>query len=318
MNILVPINNFDDVKIYLERGANEFYMGFYDNKWQDKFGVYGDLNRLTGYGKQANRYSFSQIISIIPKIKSMGGSLFITFNSSMYSGEQLEFIEEYLIELKKTKVDGVIISCPELIKRCEKNNLFCVMSTIAGSYNTDIIKFYQSLGARRVIIPRDVTLKDMEEITKNIDNMEFEVFIMRSGCRYSDSNCLGLHRSENCTLCGTLDLMHEKIVVEKESSEDKKSIMENHTLFKDRFHNDACGLCAIYDFLQMGINACKVVGRKQSNDEIKEDIFLIKKNIDIANHSNNKEQYLSNMIFPKNKDYRCDKGLSCYYPEVRF
>ncbi len=312
MKILVPINDINLVEEYIECGAKEFYLGFYDDDWTKQFGIYGDINRLTGHGKKANQYNIWEIEKLIKRIHQNSGSAYITFNASMYSKEQLTYVEKYLYQLKRYQVDGVIVSCPELVELCVKYDLFCVMSTIAGAYNTDIINFYKNMGAGRVIIPRDVTLKDMREIVTKVSDIEYEVFIMRSGCRYSDSNCLGLHRNELCTLCGSLDGYEEKLY----GSSTKHK--QNHDLFKNRFHADACGICTIYDFLQMNINACKVVGRKQNVDEVKEDIRLIKQNIDIALQCTSKEEYLQNMIFPGNKDYRCKDGLSCYYPEVRF
>ena len=312
MKILVPINDIKQVDDYISCGAEEFYLGFYEEEWVKRFGEYGDLNRLTGYGKKANQYNLKEVAALIKMIKDKGGSAFITFNSSMYSKEQLFYIDRYMSQLSKYKVDGVIVSCPELVELCMKHNLFCVMSTIAGAYNTDIIEFYKKMGAGRVIIPRDVMLSDMRQIVSQVSDMEFEVFIMRSGCRYSDSNCLGLHRSELCTLCGSLDGYIEDL------DDYNEQYIDNHNLFKNRFHSDTCGICTIYDFLQMNINACKIVGRKQNIEEIKCDIRLIKKNIEIAINCYSKDEYLSKMIFPKNMDYRCREGLSCYYPEVRF
>ena len=312
MKILVPINDINQVDDYISCGAEEFYLGFYEEGWLKRFGEYGDLNRLTGYGKMANQYDLKEVAVLIKMIKDKGGSAFITFNSSMYSKEQLSYIDRYMSQLSKYKVDGIIVSCPELVELCMKHNLFCVMSTIAGAYNTDIIEFYKKMGAGRVIIPRDVMLSDIRQIVSQVSDMEFEVFIMRSGCRYSDSNCLGLHRSELCTLCGSLDGYIEEL------GDYNEQYIDNHNLFKNRFHSETCGICTIYDFLKLNINACKVVGRKQNIEEIKSDIRLIKKNIEIALNCSSKEEYLSKMIFPENKDYRCREGLSCYYPEVRF
>ena len=44
MNILVPLNNIEFLKDYINAGAGEFYMGFYDEEWNKNFGNYSDIN----------------------------------------------------------------------------------------------------------------------------------------------------------------------------------------------------------------------------------------------------------------------------------
>lgn len=60
MNVLVPLNNISHIDDYIEAGAKEFYIGFYDEAWWEKFGEYADINRLTGFKKDANPYSFEE------------------------------------------------------------------------------------------------------------------------------------------------------------------------------------------------------------------------------------------------------------------
>lgn len=318
MNILVPVNDKDHVADYIRSGASEFYIGFYDSEWQKLFGDYADINRLTGYRESANPYDFKEVLDIIPKVRALGGSVYITFNSSMYSEEQLDYMERYFGPLKEAGADGVIVSCPELVDRCSKAGLFCVMSTIAGTYNTDIIRFYKSLGAGRVILPRDVTMDEMKMITDEISDIEYEVFIMRSGCMFSDSNCLGMHRNERCSICKSIKSADNDIVMKDFDFHRLNRGEHNNYLYNNWFHSYSCGLCSIYRFMEMNITACKIVGRADGWSYICGDIELIKMNIDIASKCSSNEYYLEQMIFPDDRRERCNMGLSCYYPEMRF
>lgn len=80
----------------------------------------------------------------------------------------------------------------------------------------------------------------------------------------------------------------------------------------------ACGLCAIYDLVAAGIDACKIVGRYENTDEVAEDVRLIRLNIDVAKHSGNREEFLDNMTRHTLHRERCYLSLGCYYPEARF
>jgi putative protease len=318
MKILVPVNNLEHVRDYVKSGATEFYVGFHDIKWESKFGKYADINRLTGYGTSANPFSFEELLELIPVIQEKGGTVFITFNSSIYSQAQLDEMRRYMEALKKVNVDGIIVSCPELVLMAREYGLFCVISTIAGCYNSDIIHYYQDLGAQRIILPRDITLDDMKTIRSMYKQMEFEIFIMRCGCMFSDSNCLGMHRKEKCSFCLSLRDAYNEVVSGDESFAMHSAAEHNNQLFQDEFHQYSCGLCAIFHFISMNITAGKIVGRGDDWKRICAEIENVKRNIDIAKDCKTSEEYLKRMIIPDDRRDRCNMGLSCYYPEVRF
>lgn len=97
MKILVPLNNAELLQKYIDAGADEFYIGFHDLQWSEKFGKYADINRMSGFGMNANRYSFEEILRIAKRIKINNKSVFITLNANTYSEEQIDYIlREYV------------------------------------------------------------------------------------------------------------------------------------------------------------------------------------------------------------------------------
>ena len=54
---------------YIAAGAGEFYIGFYDNAWWERFGEYADINRMSGFKKDANPYSLEEVGEIIKNVK---------------------------------------------------------------------------------------------------------------------------------------------------------------------------------------------------------------------------------------------------------
>ena len=62
MKILVPLNSEECLEEYVEAGADELYMGFYDEKWFETFGEYADINRMSGFKEKANRYDFEGML----------------------------------------------------------------------------------------------------------------------------------------------------------------------------------------------------------------------------------------------------------------
>ncbi len=318
MKALVPLNNVEHIDDYIEAGAGEFYLGFYDEAWHDQFGEYADINRLTGFKKNANPYNLEEVISIIEDTKKKGVMMYVTFNASVYSQAQLDYMVRYMERLKATSLDGVIVSCPELVEMASKLGMNVVVSTISAAYNEDTVKFYRDLGAKRIILPRDLSMDEIESIVKAVPDVEYEVFLMRNGCRYSDGNCLGFHRSEMSAICGCLGGAHRTLQYEKNDFKTRHEVELNDILYTKFFHSNACGLCSVYRFVKMGIAAGKIVGRSDEWQYICRDINLIKQNVEIAKKCESEEEYLDKMILPEDEAMMCKLGLSCYYPEVRF
>lgn len=319
MNILVPLNHTAHLEEFLDAGATEFYIGFYDKEWEERFGTYSDINRLSGFRQSANRYSFEELLEELlqlPKlVPTERVSIYVTLNASAYSKEQMSKLRSYLERLRQCGIRGVIVSNLELAMLAKEVGVPAIVSAIAGVYNAETVKVYQEFGATRVILPRDLSTKEIAQIIQQVPDMEYEIFLMRNGCIFSDSNCLGFHRKELCSVCGTLAeaQVHFKC---KEAFE--PYIRLNHNIYSHDFHENACGLCGIYRFLQLGVSACKIVGRSEDYQAICQDIRYVSENIRIAKECKNEEEYRKRMRFPDNKAELCNSGLSCYYPEIRF
>lgn len=318
MNILVPLNSAEHLDDYMKCGAKEFYIGFYEKEWTQTFGEYADINRLTGFKESANPNNLEQMITVIERIKEKEGIVFVTFNASSYSEKQLEYIRTYFKRLAKTKVDGVIVSCIELVNIAVEEGLTASISTISGIYNSDIGRFYYEHGASRIILPRDLSLEEIGKIKENLPQPEYEVFIMRNGCTFSDSNCLGLHRRELNSFCTCFCGSKSEFLRPIHDFTLRHQMELNHILFNQYYHNMACGICGIYRLLNLGVAACKIVGRSDGWEFVCEDIKVIHENIQLAKECKSEEEYLKRMIFPDNQKEMCKLGLSCYYPEVRF
>lgn len=318
MKLLVPLNNIEHLKDYIHAGAREFYIGFYDTAWSETFGEYADINRMSGFKKKANPNSLQEVIEIIKKVKKLGKSIYVTFNSSMYSDEQMNFIRYYFEELKRADVDGVIVSCLELVLLANEVGVISVVSTIGGVYNSDLVRFYQENGVKRIILPRDLSMEEIKKIKNTVPDMEYEVFLMRNGCRYSDGNCLGFHRSEKRSICNELTNVPSQLYLEHNTFDTHHAFELNDLIYSQNFHTFACGLCAIYDFVKLGITAGKIVGRSDEWQWICDDILDAQDNIHLAENCKSKEEYLEAMKFPKGQPVMCKLGFSCYYPEIRF
>ena len=319
MKVLVPLNSKEHLEEYVEAGAEELYIGFYDEKWFETFGPYADINRMSGFKEKANKYNFREMLQVIKKIKALGQSAFITMNANCYSHEQIEFMKEhYFPEIMEAGADGLICSDIHLIREASKAGIPTVASTMCAIYNLDIAKYYYDAGMRRMILPRDLSLDEIDSICKALPDVEYEVFFMRNGCIFADCYCLGMHRRECGATCAFIRSHPKETILERKGFEEEHAVNLNDYLYNEIFHRETCGMCALYRMKEMGVRSLKIVGRSAQHEAVCEDIRLAKKNIEIAEKASSEKEYLDSMIFPANKKRKCLSGLSCYYPEVRF
>ena len=319
MGILVPLLNIDWIKPLIEAGAEEFYAGFHDLAWKEQFKGKWDLNRMSEFGDDANPMNFERLLEAARLISNYEKKMYVTFNSPIYPDQALSKVQEYFIQLKEAGATGVILSCDKLIPLAKKANLKVTMSTIAGIYNEDIARYYRDLKCDRLILPRDLTLKEILAIRKAVTDIELEIFILRNPCIFSDSHCLASHshgsfcRYLRKTLGGEITYPFLKTTKTKD---EKK--YNNHLFAKHFFEGSACGMCGLYQFEKNGIDSYKIVGRADIPQEVLDDLKVLKENIRLARQTKSQVEYLEKMHPPVDSRIDCSNGFHCYYPEIKF
>ncbi len=328
--VLAPVNGRGSALRLARAGARELYMGFYDPAWTAKFGENAALNRMSGFGQEANTLTFAELVEEVSEarrdFKANGinnVSLFCVFNAQRYSAEQTAFITAtYLPALAQAEFTGIIVSGPELIDAAHALGMSVAASTMCAIYNEDLARYHNSCGIDRAILPRDVTLDDIASITASVPELHYEVFLMRNGCVFADSHCMGLHKAGCPSTCLALRYAPSyKQLATFAGPEplDPRSWADNDALYRNEFHYSTCGLCALWRFEQMGIDAYKIVGRGDDVDELVSDVALAVENLTIAQECATEAEYLDRMARPDTIRELCAMGgMSCYYPEPRF
>ncbi len=318
MSILVPLNDVDYLDRYRAAGADEFYCGFLDYAWSERFGPHADLNRMSGFGPVANMSCFDELLFAVQLVKASGAKMFVPFNAPSYTAEQLAYQEYWFEWLARYGADGVILSQPEQIPMARRHGLDAVVSTLGGVYNRADAVYFARLGATRIILPRDLRLDEIEGIVAAVPGVEYEAFLMRNGCRYSDSHCLGTHggsgRGGLCMLLNRADK-----VVHTDGAAQLSDAEATSRLYCREFHQSACGLCALWRLMRAGVGTFKIVGRSDDPETVDGDIRLAAHDLAVARRCATQEEYLAAMERPSGPEAgRCRLGLNCYYPEARF
>ena len=323
MTVLVPLNTFGSLERYKAAGVGEVYMGFHDKAWTNRFGHRADLNRMSGFGLSANPFNFEQMCHQLSRARDLGIHGFVCFNSALYSEEQLDYIKrEYLPDIARSGAQGVIVSGQGLIEPIRETGVDAVISTLAGAFNERLVSHYVERGASRVILPRDLSLAEIQSIVDANPEIEYEVFLMRNGCTFSDSHCWGKHCEGEPSLCLSLrsaGTITWPIDDDPETDKLARAAADTELIWARYYHRRTCGMCTLWSFEKLAIAAYKVVGRGDDLDALLFDAALVERNTKLAHRCATEEEFLVRMERPSGPRTLCGyDGLSCYYPDNRY
>ncbi|MFZ0799496.1 MAG: U32 family peptidase [Terriglobales bacterium] len=286
MKILAPLNSPAETEMLLANGAEELYCGLVPEEWVARYSGAIWLNRRSPAG--GNLRTFSDLARVVEQAHGRSVPVFVTLNAQTYTAGQLPLVLDLARRyVEEAGADGLIVSDPALILQLAEQDLPCALhlSSIAASLNVAAVRFFQSLGVRRVILPRSLTLAEIGRIAREIGSqVELEVFILNDGCIFEEGFCLTTHHPSVGAFCVGLARMESqsfKLCGTPWAREEEEEI---NTLLQDFHHridgltNHACsapaqtalplapcGLCSIPAFHRMGISAVKIVGREASS-----------------------------------------------------
>lgn len=104
----------------------------------------------------------------------------------------LESLKEYFVFLQSANVDAVLISDVGLVALCKEvaPSLTIHLSTQANTTNLLAVKFWQSMGVKRVVLARELGLEEIKQIHEAVPDMELEAFVHGAMCMSYSGRCL--------------------------------------------------------------------------------------------------------------------------------
>ena len=147
----------------------------------------GKVFGLRAYG---GNFSMEELKEAVSYAHSMGKKVYVTVNI-IPRNEDLEGLDDYLKYLESIHVDAALISDLGVFSLCREvaPNLPIHVSTQASSANWRTVKAWKDMGAERVVLAREVSVKEMADIRKKVD-IDLEVFGHGAMCISWSGRCL--------------------------------------------------------------------------------------------------------------------------------
>lgn len=139
----------------------------------------------------ADNFSNEEIIEAANYAHALGKKVYVTANI-FARNDDLDALKNYFVFLQSAGVDAVLISDVGLVALCKEvaPKLTVHLSTQANTTNLLAVKFWQSMGVKRVVLARELGLEEIKQIHAAVPDMELEAFVHGAMCMSYSGRCL--------------------------------------------------------------------------------------------------------------------------------
>ncbi|SES71765.1 putative protease [Natronincola peptidivorans] len=253
VELLAPAGDLERLKIAVIYGADAVYVG----------------GQIFGLRAAAKNFTLESLREGVEFAHSRGAKVYITTNIIPHN-EDMEQLPNYLKEIEKIGVDAVIISDPGTFSLVQETvpNMEIHISTQANNTNFRTVNFWHKLGAKRVVMARELSFEEIKEIRDNTPtDLELEAFIHGAMCISYSGRCLLSNymtgRDANRGECAQPCRWNYHLVEEKRPGE-YMPIYEDErgTYFMNA--KDLCMIEYIPQIIESGIYSLKIEGRMKT------------------------------------------------------
>jgi putative protease len=257
--LLCPAGNFEKMKSAILYGADAVYLA------SDMFGMRA----------AADNFTLDELSEAVEYAHKRNVKIYVTVNTMPHTCEY-ERLKKYLLTLDEIGVDALIISdlgvftlARELIPKMEIH-----ISTQASTVSAYTATVWHKMGAKRVVLARELSMDEINEIRKNTPKtLELECFVHGSMCISYSGRCLLSNyytgRDANRGACAQPCRWNYINARPIEFAEEKRT---DHNLGLEEYKEgtfvmsskDMCMIEHIPELMESGIDSFKIEGRMKS------------------------------------------------------
>ncbi len=256
IELLMPAGNLEKLEYAIRYGANAVYLGVVD------FSL-----RAMRKGQLITLENLKEAVDLAHKL---GAKAYVTLNIFAFNND-IKQLEGCIDRFKDANPDAIILSdfgVFNLVRKYMPETPIHI-STQTNTLNYESVKFWKDLGASRVILARELPIKDIAEIRKQVPDIELESFVHGSQCVSFSGRCLlsdyftNGERKANHGNCSQPCRWSYKLVEETrpgqyyEINQDERG---SHILSP----KDLCLVEHIRELIDAGVDSLKVEGRTKS------------------------------------------------------
>lgn len=275
MELLAPAGTMENFMAALESGADAIYLG----------------GKVFNARAHAANFGIDELRKAVRLAHILDVSVYVTVNI-LIGDTELGELENYLKDLDSIGVDAIIVqdlAVAEIAKRVAPN-IHLHGSTQMTAATLDAVRFYESLGFTRVVLARELSLKEIQHICKHC-KAEIEVFVHGALCVCYSGQCLMSSfiggRSGNRGACAQPCRLPYELLDSK-----GESVLPKHEAYllspKDLNYSEHMN-----ELVAAGVTSFKVEGRMKKVSYVRQVIGTYREILDKASIQENQRQALA-------------------------
>ena len=249
--LLAPAGNLEKMKMAVLYGADAVYLG-------------GKAFGLRAFG---GNFTYEELKEAVEFAHVRGKKVYVTVNIFPHNSD-MEKLPEYLRYLQEINVDALLVADLGVFMLCRKliPNMELHISTQANNTNWATVNAWKELGAKRVVLAREMSLNEIREIREKCD-VDLEMFMHGAMCISYSGRCLLSNyftgRDSNRGSCAQSCRWKYALVEETRpgkyfpiEEDDRGTYIMNS--------KDMCLMPHIKDVIESGVDSLKIEGRMKS------------------------------------------------------
>ena len=253
VELLAPAGNMEKLKTAIHFGADACFVG-------------GSSFNLRG---MSSNFKNKELKEAIDYVHSLGKKIYVTLNIFAHNTE-IDYLPRFIKMLAEYGADAAIVADLGVFQLVREHapNLPIHVSTQANNTNWMSVKTWKDMGAKRVILAREMSLKEIKTIREKVPDVEIEVFIHGAMCMAYSGRCLlsnyFTNRDSNRGICAQDCRWNYKVIAEGHEDKGAHDIVEEHGETFIFNAKDLCSIEFIDQIIEAGVNSLKIEGRMKS------------------------------------------------------
>lgn len=331
MRIVAPISRLAEIAVLAAAGADELYCGLAAPAWSGRFPAASSNRRPSG-----NLASYEDLGRAVELAHAHGATLSLVLNAQHYPAARAEAAADIAGRFAALGGDALIVSDLGLLHRLASQlpSLRVHVSSVATCRNAGAARLCRELGARRLILPRDVTIEEAAGIAAEVPGIEIEAFVLNDGCVFEEGACHTIHLPGR--LGGPICLDRYEYTYRRRDGRAPPPHLQARLKENDEAYErwlwyrfscgfsttpqglpfGPCGLCAMPALRRGGLAAVKIAGREAPTARKLGSVRMVRAVLEriAAGADDAAVKRFASGLRPSEE--HCATGFMCYYPEV--
>jgi putative protease len=250
--LLIPAGNLEKLQTAVLYGADAVYVG-----------IPGLSLRA-----QSAEMSLADLACGIRLAHAQGVKVYGAINTFARNSD-LEKARSIIPELAAIEIDALIVSDPGLIRliRNLAPQIPLHLSTQSNTTNAEAVRFWGDQGVKRIVLARELNLKEVGEIAAAVPEVELELFVHGAMCMAYSGRCyLSAYRNQRSANEGdcTQSCRWEYLLHESTRPNDPLVLEEDERFSYLLSSKDLCLIEYLQEVMAAGVSSLKIEGRMKS------------------------------------------------------